>query len=62
MNPPVKTGRKTIRIVMAEDQGMVLGAFATLLEIEGDISVVAPKELSGTLCPQPSANWVQRIG
>jgi len=62
LNPPVKTGRKTIRIVMAEDQGMVLGAFATLLEIEGDISIVAPKELSGTICPKPSANWVQRIG
>ena len=41
MNPPVKTGRKTIRVAIAEDQGMVLGALATLLEIEGDISVVA---------------------
>jgi two-component system response regulator DesR len=35
-----KDGRKTIRVVIAEDQGMVLGALATLLEIEGDISVV----------------------
>ena len=33
--------RKTIRVVLAEDQGMVLGALAALLEIEGDISVVA---------------------
>ena len=42
MNPPVKeTSRKTIRVVLAEDQGMVLGALAALLEIEGDISVVA---------------------
>ncbi len=36
-----KEGRKTIRVVLAEDQGMVLGALAALLEIEGDISVVA---------------------
>ena len=44
MNPPAKdtaTNRKTIRVVLAEDQGMVLGALAALLEIEGDISVVA---------------------
>ena len=41
MNPQVKTGRRTIRVAIAEDQGMVLGALATLLEIEGDISVVA---------------------
>jgi two-component system response regulator DesR len=33
--------RKTIRVVIAEDQGMVLGALAALLEIEGDITVVA---------------------
>jgi two-component system response regulator DesR len=37
---PNKEGRKAIRVVLAEDQGMVLGALATLLEIEGDISVV----------------------
>lgn len=36
-----KSGRKSIRVVIAEDQGMVLGALATLLEIEGDISVIA---------------------
>jgi two-component system, NarL family, response regulator DesR len=35
-----KAGRKTIRVAIAEDQGMVLGALATLLEIEDDISVV----------------------
>ena len=31
---------KAIRVVIAEDQGMVLGALAALLEIEGDIAVV----------------------
>ena len=41
MTPVSKEGRKTIRVVLAEDQGMVLGALAALLEIEGDISVVA---------------------
>ncbi len=41
MNPSVKTGRKSIRVVVAEDQGMVLGALAALLEIEGDITVIA---------------------
>jgi two-component system response regulator DesR len=41
MSPPVKDSRKTIRVVIAEDQGMVLGALAALLEIEGDIAVVA---------------------
>ncbi len=30
-----------IRIVIAEDQGMVLGALAALLELEGDLEVVA---------------------
>ena len=40
MNPPVKDGRKAIRVVIAEDQGMVLGALAALLEIEGDIAVI----------------------
>jgi two-component system, NarL family, response regulator DesR len=40
VNPTVKDGRKTIRVIIAEDQGMVLGALAALLEIEGDISVV----------------------
>ena len=43
MNPPQTQAkdRKTIRVVIAEDQGMVLGALAALLEIEGDITVVA---------------------
>ncbi len=30
-----------IRVIVAEDQGMVLGALAALLEIESDIEVVA---------------------
>lgn len=30
-----------IRVVLAEDQAMVLGAFASLLELEADIDVVA---------------------
>lgn len=41
MTPPAKSARKTIRVAIAEDQGMVLGALATLLEIEGDISVIS---------------------
>jgi two-component system, NarL family, response regulator DesR len=41
MNPSAKDARKTIRVIIAEDQGMVLGALAALLEIEGDISVIA---------------------
>jgi two-component system response regulator DesR len=41
LNPVAKENRKTIRVVIAEDQGMVLGALAALLEIEGDISVIA---------------------
>jgi two-component system response regulator DesR len=39
--PPLKENRKAIRVVLAEDQGMVLGALAALLEIEGDIKVTA---------------------
>ncbi|RIH83948.1 response regulator transcription factor [Calidithermus roseus] len=30
-----------IRVIIAEDQGLVLGALAALLELEGDIEVVA---------------------
>jgi two-component system, NarL family, response regulator DesR len=41
LNPTPKAGRKTIRVAIAEDQGMVLGALATLLEIEDDITVIA---------------------
>jgi len=41
LNALPKNGRKAIRVVIAEDQGMVLGALAALLEIEGDISVLA---------------------
>ena len=40
MRENAKDSRNTIRVVLAEDQGMVLGALAALLEIEGDISVV----------------------
>lgn len=36
-----KSTQKQIRVVLAEDQTMVLGALAALLEMEGDISVVA---------------------
>jgi two-component system response regulator DesR len=39
--PFLKENRKTIRVVLAEDQGMVLGALAALLEIQGDIKVMA---------------------
>jgi two-component system response regulator DesR len=41
LNLSPKDVRRTIRVVIAEDQGMVLGALAALLEIEGDISVIA---------------------
>ena len=41
MNPAVKDARRTIRVVIAEDQGMVLGALAALLEMESDVSVIA---------------------
>jgi len=41
VTPGSRDTRKGIRVVIAEDQGMVLGALAALLEIEGDISVVA---------------------
>lgn len=41
MNATAKNSSRTIRVVIAEDQGMVLGALAALLEIEGDISVLA---------------------
>jgi two-component system response regulator DesR len=35
------TAQKKIRVVIAEDQEMVLGALAALLEMESDITVVA---------------------
>jgi two-component system, NarL family, response regulator DesR len=41
LNPTVKGGKRAVRVAIAEDQGMVLGALAALLEIEGDISVVS---------------------
>jgi two-component system response regulator DesR len=37
----VSASQKKIRVVLAEDQEMVLGALAALLEMEGDILVVA---------------------
>jgi two-component system response regulator DesR len=40
LNPTAKPVLKSIRVGIAEDQGMVLGALAALLEIEGDISVI----------------------
>lgn len=47
-----------IRVLIAEDQGMVLGALAALLELESDIDVVGQArdgqealELAGTLRP-----------
>ncbi|WP_214405326.1 response regulator transcription factor [Pseudonocardia lacus] len=48
----------TIRVVLAEDQGMVLGAFAALLRLEPDLDVVAtatdgPKALAAVLEHDP---------
>ena len=45
-----------IRVVMAEDQQMVLGALSALLEMEGDIQVVgrAPNAmLAQSITPTP---------
>jgi len=41
VNDAARKKQKKIRVVLAEDQGMVLGALAALLEIEGDIVVDA---------------------
>ena len=48
----------SIRVIIAEDQAMVLGALAALLEIERDIEVVGQArdgqqalELARSLCP-----------
>lgn len=46
MSDGARKKHKPIRVVIAEDQGMVLGALAALLEIEGDI-VVAAQALNG---------------
>jgi two-component system response regulator DesR len=39
--PPAVPSRRSIRLVLAEDQAMVRGAFASLLELEPDLQVVA---------------------
>jgi two-component system, NarL family, response regulator DesR len=41
LSPAPKNNRNAIRVVIAEDQAMVLGALAALLEIQGDIAVLA---------------------
>ena len=38
---PTSSLTPSIRVVLAEDQAMVLGALSALLELEPDISVVA---------------------
>jgi two-component system, NarL family, response regulator DesR len=52
----LKEGRNPIRVVLAEDQTMVLGALAALLEIEGDISVVAQASSGGEALEAVLAN------
>jgi len=51
VNDAARKKKKTIRVVLAEDQGMVLGALAALLEIEGDI-VVAAQARNGKAAPE----------
>lgn len=41
MTSPEPNGRKPVRVVLAEDQAMVLGALKALLEMTGDIAVAA---------------------
>src|SRR5262245_15144582 len=41
VNAGTPTARAAIRVVIAEDQAMVLGALAALLEMESDIKVIA---------------------
>ena len=49
-------GRGMIRVVVAEDQSMVLGALAALLEIEPDIEVVGRR---GTAARR-SSSWSRK--
>ena len=44
LQPRAVRGRRMIRVVIAEDQGLVLGALAALLDLEDDIEVVATAE------------------
>jgi two-component system, NarL family, response regulator DesR len=58
VNAPVNTNVKAIRVVLAEDQGMVLGALKALLEISGNIVVAAcaatgREALAGVLSHRP---------
>jgi two-component system, NarL family, response regulator DesR len=56
VNSAARKIEKPIRVVLAEDQGMVLGALAALLEIENDIVVAAQarngKEALGAVAEQ----------
>ena len=67
LNPGAKDPRRTIRVIIAEDQGMVLGALAALLEIEGDISVIAKarngkEALQAVLAEKPTSSPSKKTG
>jgi two-component system, NarL family, response regulator DesR len=46
-----------IRVVVAEDQSLVLGALAALLELEGDIEVVAQCKDGAQALEQYNPTW-----
>lgn len=49
-----------IRVFLAEDQAMVLDALAVLLELEGDIMIVAAPRMARRLCAwSPNASQTQ---